>query len=108
MPASCCAAAGSTNFLPAPCFPPPGRKEGPFIDGGIRCRIGLDLWRQHRYAGNGGSAAPAVVHLIGRSSPFSGNDNTAGLGAPAWLPVSLTASAYPEAAPEVPAAAVSA
>ncbi len=61
--------------------PIPGRPEGPFIDGGIKCRIGLDLWRQHRYGADASAAAPAVVHLIGRSSPFSGNDSTAGLGA---------------------------
>ena len=57
------------------------REDGPFIDGGIKCRIGLDLWRQQRYGSDPAAAAPAVVHLIGRSSPFSGNDNTAGLSA---------------------------
>eukprot|EP00887_Chlorella_sp_A99_P008071 scaffold12.g8071.t1 len=78
----------------------PGAPGGPFADGGVHCRIGLDLWRRHRYglAGSvGGSsssrgvvsgstkavgamaAPPAVVHLIHRSSPFSGNDSTAGL-----------------------------
>lgn len=61
--------------------PVPDRPEGPFIDGGIKCRIGLDLWRQHRYGADAAAAAPAVVHLIGRSSPFSGNDSTNGLGA---------------------------
>jgi predicted acylesterase/phospholipase RssA len=60
----------------------PGRADGPFIDGGIRCRIGLDLWRRHRYGDEPAAASPAVVHLIGRSSPFSGNDSTAGLGEP--------------------------
>lgn len=64
-------------FCPVPV---PDRADGPFIDGGIRCRIGLDLWRQNRYGSDAAAAAPAVVHLIGRSSPFSGNDNTAGLG----------------------------
>jgi hypothetical protein len=59
--------------------PVPDRPEGPFIDGGIKCRIGLDLWRQHRYGADAAAAAPAVVHLISRSSPFSGNDSTAGL-----------------------------
>lgn len=59
--------------------PVPDRPEGPFIDGGIKCRIGLDLWRQHRYGGDASAAAPAVVHLIGRSSPFSGNDSTNGI-----------------------------
>lgn len=61
----------------------PGRLDGPFIDGGIRCRIGLDLWRRHRHGDAPTTAPPAVVHLIGRSSPFSGNDSTAGLGG--WL-----------------------
>jgi hypothetical protein len=50
------------------------------MDGGIKCRIGLQLWRQHRYGGDTVAAPPAVVHLIGRSSPFSGNDSTLGLG----------------------------
>ncbi len=63
----------------------PGVPNGPFLDGGIRDRIGLNLWRQHRYPLDDGrqhesrqhaaAAAPAVVHLIGRSSPFSGNDD---------------------------------
>jgi predicted acylesterase/phospholipase RssA len=57
----------------------PGTRDGPYIDGGVRCRIGLDLWRRQRYA-HGAPPPPAVVHLIGRSSPFSGNDNTSGLG----------------------------
>lgn len=61
---------------------PADREDGPFIDGGIKCRIGLDLWRQQRYGGQLSAAAPAVVHLIGRSSPFSGNDSTDGLGEP--------------------------
>lgn len=50
------------------------------MDGGIHCRIGLGLWREQKYGASPGAAPPAVVHLIGRSSPFSGNDDTRGLG----------------------------
>lgn len=54
----------------------PGLSGGPFMDGGVHCRIGLQLWREGRYARGTGRPAPtAVVHLIGRSSPFSGNDD---------------------------------
>lgn len=82
-----------------------GTQGGPFIDGGISCRIGLDLWRRVRYgfhceaaledgwslSGSSGrqvgweAPPPAVVHLIHRSSPFSGNDSTANLGMSALL-----------------------
>lgn len=48
----------------------PGSEKGPYIDGGMACRVGLDLWRRHH-----GSSTCSVVHLIGRSSPFSGNDS---------------------------------
>jgi predicted acylesterase/phospholipase RssA len=61
----------------------PGAAANPCVDGGVACRIGLDLWRARRRAQGFPSARvpPAVVHLIGRSSPFSGNDDTAGLAA---------------------------
>jgi hypothetical protein len=50
------------------------------MDGGVHCRIGLQLWRQGRYTSAPiGAAPPAVVHLIGRSSPFSGNDDITAL-----------------------------
>lgn len=55
-----------------------GASAGPYIDGGVACRIGLDLWRRHRYPGV--QPAPAIVHLITRSSRFSGNDDTSNLG----------------------------
>ena len=74
---------GCSYLLPSRCLPAAttDRSDGPFIDGGVKCRIGLDLWRQQRYgSSDAGAAAPAIVHLIGRSSPFSGNDSTAGLG----------------------------
>lgn len=50
------------------------------------CRIGLDLWRSNKYGGGGAVRSkppPAVVHLISRSSPFSGNDDTSDFGE--WL-----------------------
>lgn len=50
------------------------------MDGGVHCRIGLQLWRQHKYGGSPAAAPPSVVHLITRSSPFSGNDDTSDFG----------------------------
>lgn len=46
----------------------PGQPATPHIDGGIRSRVGLDAWRglDRRYN-------PAAVHVVGRSSPFSGS-----------------------------------
>jgi predicted acylesterase/phospholipase RssA len=45
----------------------PGKAEE-FIDGGIRARVGLEAWRSMERQHN-----PAVVHVVGRSSPFSGS-----------------------------------
>lgn len=56
----------------------PGAANNPYIDGGVACRIGLGLWRQHRCLTD--RPVPAVIHLIGRSSPFSGNDSIDELG----------------------------
>uniref|UniRef100_A0A7S1SMC6 PNPLA domain-containing protein n=1 Tax=Tetraselmis chuii TaxID=63592 RepID=A0A7S1SMC6_9CHLO len=53
----------------------PGQDTGPFRDGGKVDRIGLKQWREFRRGRKDGSLPPALVHLIGRSSPFSGNDN---------------------------------
>lgn len=62
-----------------------GLSGGPFMDGGVHCRIGLQLWREGRYARGTGRPAPtAVVHLIGRSSPFSGNDDISNFGEAAY------------------------
>ncbi len=70
----------------------PSANNGPYIDGGVACRIGLDLWRRHRHHhhhhqtehtntnNNKNEVTPALVHLIGRSSPFSGNDSLENLG----------------------------
>lgn len=69
----------------------PNSRNGQYIDGGVACRIGLGLWRQHRGGilvdesnENNGTEEqephPAVVHLIGRSSPFSGNDSLETIG----------------------------
>ena len=46
-----------------------GREGGPFADGGKVDRVGLLPWR------GGGGNSPAVVHLIERSSRFSGDDD---------------------------------
>lgn len=64
----------------------PGREgSGPFADGGVVDRTGLTAWRARRRAGTGGAATtaappPALVHLIGRSSAFSGDDDVARTG----------------------------
>ena len=52
----------------------PESKGVDYIDGGISCRIGLNLWRKYN-----GDETLALVHLIGRSSPFSGNDSVGDL-----------------------------
>lgn len=46
----------------------PGQPATPHIDGGIRSRVGLDAWRGLDRRHN-----PAAVHVVGRSSPFSGS-----------------------------------
>jgi predicted acylesterase/phospholipase RssA len=51
----------------------PGQSAGgPFFDGGVADRVGLNLWRQQKGDSNG---RLPVVHLVGRSSPFSGRDD---------------------------------
>ena len=62
-----------------------GVPGGPFKDGGVIDRIGLSGWRTRRRQQRRGIASavappPAVVHLITRSSPFSGSDDVEGTG----------------------------
>jgi len=52
----------------------PGR--GRCMDGGKHDRVGLEGWRA-RCLGRGGTSRPALVHLISRSSPFSGKEAVA-------------------------------
>ncbi len=46
----------------------PGQPATPHIDGGLRSRVGLEAWR-----GLDRRHYPAAVHVVGRSSPFSGS-----------------------------------
>lgn len=48
----------------------PGRTDTPHIDGGIKSRVGLEAWR-----GLNREQKPAAVHVVGRSSPFSGSSS---------------------------------
>ncbi|KAG1667613.1 hypothetical protein FOA52_001667 [Chlamydomonas sp. UWO 241] len=63
----------------------PGREhQGPFKDGGMVDRVGLAGWRQRRRVQLSSGAAhgvvpPALVHVIQRSSPFSGDDDVAAM-----------------------------
>lgn len=53
----------------------PGNTNTPHIDGGIKTRVGLDAWRERQMGKSGLSGVrPAAVHIVGRSSPFSGTD----------------------------------
>lgn len=53
----------------------PGRGNQSHIDGGVVTRVGLDLWREQQITKYGfDKPPPAVVHIVGRSSPFSGSD----------------------------------
>ena len=70
---------------------PAGCEDGPFKDGGLVDRVGLAGWRRRRAArasrngGGGGNAhgaaPPALIHLIQRSSAFSGDDDVEATGA---------------------------
>jgi predicted acylesterase/phospholipase RssA len=57
-----------------------------FKDGGVVDRIGVKAWRERRrrMGGNAAAAAgplpPCLVHVIERSSPFSGEDDAAATG----------------------------
>ncbi|GIL83781.1 hypothetical protein Vretimale_10462 [Volvox reticuliferus] len=64
-------------------------RHGPFKDGGVVDRVGLKAWRDRRRAqiksGKGPSSVarpppPCLVHVIDRSSPFSGFDDTNAMG----------------------------
>lgn len=55
----------------------PGNVNGPHIDGGVATRVGLDEWRE-RCLKKKKTSRPAVVHVVGRSSPFSGSDGIDG------------------------------
>ncbi|PNH03908.1 hypothetical protein TSOC_009991 [Tetrabaena socialis] len=68
----------------------PGRsRHGPFKDGGVVDRVGLKAWRDRRRVQMkhhvfNGSASPrpptCLVHVIERSSPFSGSDDMTATG----------------------------
>ena len=76
-----------------------GQAGGPFKDGGLADRTGLVAWRKRREAqARAGKAAPAgaapvtpaaLVHLIARSSRFSGADDVEATGAPGQRAVLL-------------------
>jgi predicted acylesterase/phospholipase RssA len=57
-----------------------------FKDGGVVDRIGVKAWRERRrrlHSGGNGAPAPlppCLVHVIERSSPFSGEDDAAATG----------------------------
>jgi predicted acylesterase/phospholipase RssA len=60
----------------------PGR-DGRWADGGKHDRVGLRGWRARRRAqsADGSVPPPALVHVIQRSSPFSGDDDLTKLAA---------------------------
>ncbi|GAX86333.1 hypothetical protein CEUSTIGMA_g13745.t1, partial [Chlamydomonas eustigma] len=63
-------------------------QQNPFKDGGVVDRVGLKAWRDRRRsqlasAGRqheGGRLPPCLVHVIKRSSPFSGQDSVGATG----------------------------
>lgn len=56
-----------------------GQENGPFKDGGLVDRTGLSAWRKRRsLCGKG--VPPALIHLIQRSSNFSGADDVEATG----------------------------
>ncbi|CAL8469101.1 g8642 [Coccomyxa elongata] len=57
----------------------PGQEDGPFKDGGLVDRTGLSAWRKRRSL-RGKGVPPALIHLIQRSSNFSGNDDVEATG----------------------------
>lgn len=56
-----------------------GFEHSPCSDGGTVDRVGLRQWRTHR-RNDGGPVYTALVHVIGRSSPFSGVDDVENMG----------------------------
>lgn len=84
------AASAAIPALFAPVVIPGREAQGPFRDGGVVDRTGLVAWRDRlraaAAAGSVGSAQPpappppALVHLIGRSSAFSGADDVEAMG----------------------------
>lgn len=67
----------------------PGQKNGPFRDGGVVDRVGVKAWRNRRRRQLSQSShhladglPPLLVHVISRSSPFSGYDDVLATGEP--------------------------
>lgn len=56
-----------------------GQESGPFKDGGLIDRTGLSAWRKRRSL-RGKGVPPALIHLIQRSSNFSGSDDVEATG----------------------------
>ena len=77
------AASGAIPLLFAP-VTITGNDQSPFLDGGIRDRTALELWRSTSAQQRGTSLekpAPAVVHLVARSSFFSGTEDACNVNA---------------------------
>jgi hypothetical protein len=55
------------------------QEGGPFKDGGLYDRTGLVAWRRRRSL-RGNVVPPALIHLIARSSNFSGADDVESTG----------------------------
>jgi predicted acylesterase/phospholipase RssA len=83
------AASAAVPFLFSP-VAIPGSRQNPYKDGGVACRVGLELWRSRHNGLN--SHRSSVVHLIGRSSPFSGNDAVAEQTGPTQVEVRVVHS----------------
>ena len=80
------AASAAIPGMFAPLAIPHAVSPGPFRDGGVVDRTGLRAWRARRAAqaaarGHGAAPPPpALVHVIHRSSAFSGEDDVASTG----------------------------
>ena len=57
-----------------------GFEHSPCSDGGAVDRVGLKQWRTYRRNSEEGRVYRALVHVIGRSSPFSGADDVENMG----------------------------
>lgn len=76
------AASAAIPFIFEP-VPIPGVANSPCKDGGVVDRIGLKAWRNRRrrqLSTSAHSPPPALVHVIERSSPFSGDDDVEAAG----------------------------
>ncbi|KAG1679637.1 hypothetical protein FOA52_006154 [Chlamydomonas sp. UWO 241] len=80
LPEAVAASAAIPIIFQSVCVPGLEQRQNPCKDGGIVDRVGLKGWRERRRTQGFLVPPPCLVHVVQRSSNFSGNDDVAATG----------------------------